>query len=73
MEIYRVGVQGQASANLEVIYKTYELGAKPLLDYITEQRRYIEVQTGYIDSVLDTYQARVQIESASSSPGLITR
>ena len=73
MEIYRVGVQDQASTNLEVIYKTYELGSKTLLDYISEQRRFIEVQMSYIDAVLDTYQARVEITRASDSPELINK
>jgi cobalt-zinc-cadmium efflux system outer membrane protein len=72
-EIYRVGVQGQASANLEVVRQTYELGSKSLLDVIAEQRRFIEVQTGYIDAMVDTYQARVEIESATASPNLIKR
>jgi cobalt-zinc-cadmium efflux system outer membrane protein len=71
MEIYRVGVQDQAGMNLEVVRKTYELGAKPLLDYIAEQRRFIEVQTAFIDAVLDTYQARVEIERSAASPELI--
>ena len=73
MEIFRVGVRGQAGANLSVIRQTYELGAKSLLDYISEQRRFIEVENEYIDAVLGTYQARVEIERASNSPGLITR
>lgn len=72
-EIYRVGVQGQAGANLEVVRQTYELGSKSLLDVIAEQRRFIEIQTGYIDAMVDTYQARVEIESATASPNLIKR
>jgi cobalt-zinc-cadmium efflux system outer membrane protein len=72
-EIYRVGVQGQANANLEVIRQTYDLGSKSLLDVIAEQRRFIEVQTGYIDALVDTYQARVEIERAAASPNLVKR
>lgn len=72
-EIYRVGVQGQANANLEVVRQTYELGSKSLLDVIAEQRRFIEVQTGYIDALVNTYQARVEIERATGSPNLIKR
>ncbi len=72
-EIYRVGVQGQANANLDVVRQTYELGSKSLLDYIAEQRRFIDVETGYIDSLLDTYLARVDIERVTASPGLIKR
>jgi hypothetical protein len=72
-EIYRVGVQGQASANLDVVRQTYELGSKTLLDFIAEQRRFIEVQNGYIEALVATYQARVEIERASASPELIKR
>jgi outer membrane protein, heavy metal efflux system len=72
-EIYRVGVRGQANANLDIIRQTYELGSKSLLDYIAEQRRFIEVETGYIDSLLDTYAARVEIQRATASPELIKR
>ncbi len=73
LEIYRVGVRDQASANLEVVRQTYELGSKTLVDYITEQRRYIELQNSYIDALLETYQARVEIERAGAAPELISR
>jgi cobalt-zinc-cadmium efflux system outer membrane protein len=69
-EIYRVGVRGQAGQNLSVILKTYELGAKTLLDYIAEQRRYIELENDYVDSVLATYLARVRVASVSAAPEL---
>lgn len=73
MEIFRVGVRDQANANLDVIRQTYELGSKSLLDYIAEQRRFIELETEFINAMLDTYQGRVEIERATSSPRLITR
>ena len=69
-EIYRVGVRGQAGQNLSVIRKTYELGSKTLLDYIAEQRRYIELENDYVDSILQTYLARVRVASVSAAPGL---
>lgn len=72
-EIYRVGVRDQASANLEVVRQTYELGSKTLLDYIAEQRRFIEVETAFIDSLLETYLARVDIQRAAASPELIKK
>jgi len=72
-EIYRVGVRDQANANLSVVRQTYELGSKTLLDFIAEQRRFIEVETSFIDSLLDTYLARVEIERATTSPKLINR
>lgn len=66
-EIYRVGVRDQANANLEVVRQTYELGSKTLLDFIAEQRRFIELENSYIDSLFDTYKARVEIERATAT------
>ena len=72
-EIYRVGVRGQAEQNLSVIRKTYELGSKTLLDYIAEQRRYIELEDDYINSILETYLSRVEIGRVSASPELTVK
>jgi len=72
-EIYRVGVRDQANANLDVVRQTYELGSKTLLDFIAEQRRFIEVETSFIDSLLETYLAQVDIERATSAAKLITK
>lgn len=71
MEIYRVGVREQASSNLNVIRQTYELGSKTLLDYIAEQRRFIELENGFIDALLETYLSRVDLQRASSEPKLV--
>jgi cobalt-zinc-cadmium efflux system outer membrane protein len=73
MEIFRVGVRDQASTNLTVVRQTYELGAKTLLDYIAEQRRFIELENQYIEAVRDTYLARVEIERATASTDLVKR
>jgi cobalt-zinc-cadmium efflux system outer membrane protein len=72
-EIYRVGVREQANTNLDVVRQTYELGSKTLLDYIAEQRRYIELENGYIDALLETYVALVDVARASASPKLMRR
>jgi cobalt-zinc-cadmium efflux system outer membrane protein len=63
-EIFRVGVRDQAKANLDIVRQTYELGSKSLIDYIGEQRRYIELENGFIDALLDAYKARVGVERA---------
>jgi len=73
MEIYRVGVREQAKVNLLVVRQTYELGSKPLFDYIAEQRRFIEIENGFIDARLETYLARVDILRASNAPELIKK
>ena len=73
MEIFRVGVREPARANLDVVRQTYELGSKTLIDYIGEQRRFIELENDFIDTELAVYNARVEIARASVSPELIKK
>ena len=68
MEIFRVGVRELARANLDVVRQTYELGSKTMLDYIAEQRRFIELENDFIDAELAVYYARVEIVRATASP-----
>lgn len=70
LEIYRVGVINQASQNLDVVRQTYELGAKSLLDYIAEQRRFLELENDFIDAKLNVYLAKVEILKTAYSPEL---
>ena len=72
-EIFRVGARDAASANLEVVRQTYELGSKTLLDFIAEQRRFIDLQNDFVDAQLAVYNARVGILRATASPELIKR
>ena len=67
MEIFRVGVREPARANLDVVRQTYELGSKTLIDYIGEQRRFIELENDFIDAELAVYNARVDIARATYS------
>ena len=73
MEIFRVGAVEPAKANLDVVRQTYELGKKTLIDYIGEQRRFIELENDFIDAQLAVYNARVAIQKAAASPELIKR
>lgn len=73
MEIFRVGVQQQARANLDVVRQTYELGSKTLIDYLGEQRRFIDFENDFVDAQLAVYNARVEILKAAASPELIKR
>ena len=72
-EIFRVGARDPAKANLDVVRQTYELGSKTLLDYIGEQRRFIELENDFIDAQLAVYNARVEIERATASTELMKR
>lgn len=66
LDIYSRGVRDQASQNLDVIRKTYELGRTQLLDVIAEQRRFIDVETGYTEALNRSYQASVRVRTAAA-------
>ncbi len=62
--LYRNGVRDQANHNLDVVRQTYSYGRTTLLDVIAEQRRYIDIETGYTEILLDAYAARIALEQA---------
>jgi outer membrane protein, heavy metal efflux system len=64
LEIYAQGVREVARQNLEVIRKAYDLGRTSVLDVITEQRRYIDIEMGYTEALKQVYDAAVNIERA---------
>jgi cobalt-zinc-cadmium efflux system outer membrane protein len=61
---YGSSVREQAARNLEVVRRIYSYGRITLLDVIAEQRRYIDIEMGYTDVLLDAYAARVALEQA---------
>jgi cobalt-zinc-cadmium efflux system outer membrane protein len=63
-EIYGRGVRDVARRNLVVVRQSYELGRGSLLDVIAEQRRFIDVETGYTEVLKQLYDAAVEIERA---------
>lgn len=70
MSIFQNGVRDQANANLQVIWQTYELGARSLLEYIAEERRFLDVENELIDAEFETYKAGIEIMRATNSPEL---
>jgi cobalt-zinc-cadmium efflux system outer membrane protein len=68
LEIYTQGVREVSRQNVEVVRKAYELGRNSLLDLIAEQRRYIEIETGYTETLRQTYNAMVDVERAVGAP-----
>ncbi len=68
--IFQNGVRDQADANLKVIWQTYELGARSLLEYIAEQRRFLDIENELIDAEFETYSANVEVLRAINSPEL---
>jgi cobalt-zinc-cadmium efflux system outer membrane protein len=64
LETYAQGVREVARQNLEVIRKAYALGRTSVLDVISEQRRYIDIEMGYTEALKQVYDAVVDIERA---------
>jgi outer membrane protein, heavy metal efflux system len=62
VKIYKSGVRDQAADNLDVVRKAYQLGRDTILDVISEQRRYIEIETGYTEVINQYAQALVEME-----------
>jgi outer membrane protein, heavy metal efflux system len=69
VELYDAGVRNVARANLDVIRESYRLGRATLLDVITEQRRYIEIENGYTDVLRQAWDAAVEVDRAIGAPG----
>ncbi|MGH9659911.1 MAG: TolC family protein, partial [Bryobacteraceae bacterium] len=65
LDIYRQGVRDPARQNLVVIRRVYELGRNQLLDVIAEQRRLIDIETGYTEALNRYYQSSVRLRLAA--------
>jgi cobalt-zinc-cadmium efflux system outer membrane protein len=72
-EISRSGVVDEAVKNLAVVRQMYDLGAYSLLDYLAEQRRVIELRMQLVESDLEVFLAKTEVERASNAPGLVTK
>lgn len=68
LTVYREGVRVPALRNLDVIRQVYTLGQKTLIDYVAEQRRYIDVETAFTEVLKEYYTALVEIERAAGTP-----
>jgi len=64
LDIYTRGVRDVAGRNLEVVRQAYELGRTSVLDVIAEQRRYIDIETGYTETLKLVYDAGIEIQRA---------
>ena len=61
-ELFGQGVVALAEKNLEVIRKAYELGELRLLDVINEQRRFVEIQRTYTDTLKERVLAQIELD-----------
>jgi cobalt-zinc-cadmium efflux system outer membrane protein len=68
LAVYRDNVRDQAQRNLNVVQQTYTLGQRSLLDYLNEQRRFVDVETGYTDALKEYFDSLIEIERAAGAP-----
>ncbi len=64
VSLYGTGVRDQAAKNLDVVRQIYRYGRSTLLDVIAEQRRFIDIETGYTGVLAEAYAARIALEQA---------
>jgi cobalt-zinc-cadmium efflux system outer membrane protein len=64
VELYATTVRELARQNVEVMLEGYDLGRFPLVDVLTEQRRYLEIEAGYTTVLTRAYQARAAVARA---------
>jgi cobalt-zinc-cadmium efflux system outer membrane protein len=64
LQAYTGDALALARQNLDVIRQTYELGRGTLLDVLTEQRRYLDVERAYTDILREAYEARQMLKFA---------
>lgn len=61
---YSSGAQTLARQNLTVVSQSYDLGRVTVFDVLTEQRRYLEVERSYTETLKAAYEARTALDRA---------
>jgi outer membrane protein, heavy metal efflux system len=64
VELYSKSVRELARQNVDVMLEAYDLGRFPLSDVLTEQRRYLDVESGYTAVLARAYDARAAVARA---------
>jgi cobalt-zinc-cadmium efflux system outer membrane protein len=61
---YSAGAQTLARQNLTVVSQSYDLGRVTVFDVLAEQRRYLDVERAYTETLRTAYQARTALNRA---------
>ena len=64
LSIYSTEARALARQNLNVVGQTYELGRMTLFDVLNEQRRYLDLERAYTDTLREAYEARQALRLA---------
>jgi cobalt-zinc-cadmium efflux system outer membrane protein len=58
VSVYTSETRDLARQNLTVVNQTYELGRATVFDVLAEQRRYLDVERAYTETLREAYEAR---------------
>lgn len=64
LSIYSTDARALARQNLNVVGQTYDLGRMTLFDVLAEQRRYLDLERAYTDTLREAYEARQALRLA---------
>lgn len=64
LAIYQDGARDLSRQNLDVVRQTYDLGRATVFDALAEQRRYLDLERAYSDTLREAYEARVALRRA---------
>jgi cobalt-zinc-cadmium efflux system outer membrane protein len=64
LEIWSGGLLTLAARNLSVARQSYEIGRATRFEVLSEDRRYLELQSAYVAALTDAYEARVILTQA---------
>lgn len=62
--VYTSDAQQLARRNITVVAQTYELGRATVFDVLAEQRRYLELEQAYTDTLREAFDARAALNKA---------
>jgi outer membrane protein, heavy metal efflux system len=68
IELYKNEILPRSQDNLRIIRIAYDLGDHQLLDLLSEQRRLVDAQQQYTDSLKEYYLAIIELDRAVGAP-----
>jgi cobalt-zinc-cadmium efflux system outer membrane protein len=64
VKLYSTGARTLARQNLTVVEQSYELGRATVFDVIAEQRRFLELERAYTETLRAAFEARTALKNA---------
>lgn len=64
VQSFRDGLRELARRNLDVVRQTFELGRATVCDVLAEQKRWLEIEQAYTETLREAWEARVALSRA---------